>query len=58
MKIEIGNDNEIKDSNIGNNNTIDKGTEESFWKKYIVPIIIGVLTTVIAGFILFVLKWN
>ncbi len=58
MKIIIENNNKIKNSNIGENNTIGKNDENSFWKKHIIEIIVGVIIAVISGFILFILKWN
>lgn len=50
MKIEIGDKNRIKNSNIGNNNTINKDNKS---KKVIVDIIVGILVTVIGGLILY-----
>lgn len=58
MKIKIENNNKIKNSNIGDNNTIGKNDEKVFWKKHIIEIIVGVIISIISGFILFILKWN
>lgn len=58
MKIKIENNNKIKNSNIGVNNTIGKNDENVFWKKHIIEIIVGVIISIISGFILFILKWN
>ena len=57
MKINIGNNNEIKKSNIGQKNS-NKNLEGNNFLKIILEIIIGVLITVIGGYILFILKWN
>ena len=58
MKIEIENNNKIKNSNIGENNIIGKENEKNFLKKYIIEIIVGVVIAVISGFIIFILNWN
>lgn len=58
MKIEIENNNNIKNSNIGENNIIGKKDEKNFLKKYIIEIIVGVVIAVISGFIIFILNWN
>ena len=50
MKIEIGDKNKIKNSNIVNNNTIN---EDDKSKKVVVDIIVGILVTVIGGLILY-----
>ena len=49
MRIEIGDKNKIKNSNIGNNNTINKDDKS----KKIVDIIVGILVTVVGGLILY-----
>lgn len=58
MKIEIENNNKIKNSNIGENNIIGKDNEKNIWEKYIIEIIVGVIIAVISAFIIFILKWN
>ena len=50
MRIEIGDKNKIKNSNIGNNSTINKDDKS---KKVIVDIIVGILVTVVGGLILY-----
>lgn len=50
--ISIGDNNEIKNSVIGNTNKIDNGSEkESFFHKYMWPILSGVAIAVIAALI-------
>ena len=58
MKIKIQKNNKIKYSNIGEKNIIDNKTEKQFWKKYFVEIVVGVVSAVTAGYILYILKWN
>lgn len=58
MKIEIGDNNEIKNSNIGENNSINTNSENDKLWKMIIEIIIGIIATVVGGYILFKFKWN
>lgn len=51
MKIEIGNKNKIKKSNIGTSNKILNGEPNN--KKIPTDIIVGILVTVIGGIILY-----
>lgn len=51
MKIEIGNKNKIKKSNIGTNNKIEK--DESKGKSILVDILVGIFVTVVGGIILY-----
>ena len=48
MKIDIGNKNKIKNSNIGKYNKITKDE-----KNYVLEILIGIAVTVIGGIILY-----
>ena len=50
MKIEIGDKNKIKNSNIWNYNTINNDYKS---KNVVVYIIVGILVTVIGGLILY-----
>ncbi len=50
MKIKIGNNNKIKDSNIGDNNTIKK---EDNTNQVLIDIFVGLIVTVIGGLILY-----
>lgn len=51
MKINIGNDNKIKNSNIGTNNKMKK--DENKGEKIFIEILIGIFVTVVGGIILF-----
>lgn len=56
MTTKIGNNNKIKKSIIGNNNTI-KPKEKTLLNK-IIEIIIGLVITVIGAYIIYKLGWN
>lgn len=49
MKVNIGNKNKIKNSNIGTNNTINKEQK----KNYLTEIIVGIIITVVGGIIIY-----
>lgn len=51
MKVSIGNNNKIKNSNIGTNNKIEK--EESKGSNILIEILIGIFVTVVGGIILY-----
>lgn len=50
MKIEIGNKNKIKNSNIGSNNKIEN---EKNSNKILIDILVGLFVTIIGGIILY-----
>ena len=52
MKIEIGDKNKIKNSNIGINKTVEKQSNKN---KIIIEIITGIIITVAGGLILYYL---
>lgn len=60
MRIDIGNNNEIKNSIIGskNNKEIPKEDSKSNLFKIIIEIIIGIIVGVVVGFIIYKFKWN
>jgi len=58
MKIEIRDNNKIDNSNIGKNNSIKKEDEKNNIVKLIVEIIVGIIVTVIGGYILYKLNIN
>ena len=58
MKIEIRDHNKIDNSNIGKNNSIKKEDEKNNIVKLIVEIIVGIIVTVIGGYILYKLNIN
>ncbi len=51
MKISIGNNNKIKNSNIGTNNKIEK--DESKGKNFLIDVLVGIFVTVVGGIILY-----
>lgn len=51
MKIEIGNKNKIKKSNVGINNKIEK--DESNGKNFLIDIFVGIFVAVVGGIILY-----
>lgn len=57
MKISIGNNNKIENSNIGNNNTIRNDNKNKNTSR-ILEIIIGLIISIISGYILYKLGWN
>lgn len=50
MKIEIGNGNKIKNSNIGKNNKIES---EKTSNKILIDILVGLFVTIVGGIILY-----
>ena len=58
MKIEIRDNNKIDNSNIGKNNSIKKEDEKNNIVKLIVEIIVGIIVTLIGGYILYKLNIN
>lgn len=50
MKIEIGNRNKIKNSNIGKNNKIES---EKNSNKILIDILVGLFVTIVGGIILY-----
>lgn len=57
MKINIGNNNKIENSNIGKNNSNSNPEEHNFYK-IIIEIFVGITVSVIGGYILFKLNLN
>lgn len=57
MKINIGNNNKIENSNIGENNSNSNPEEHNFYK-IIMKIFVGITVSVIGGYILFKLNLN
>lgn len=51
MKISLGNNNKIKNSNIGTNNKLEK--DESKGKSVSIDILVGIFVTVVGGIILY-----
>lgn len=58
MKINIKNNNKIKNSNIGRENTIEKNKKENNTIKLLCEIITGIIITVVGGYILYKLNIN
>lgn len=58
MKIKINNNNKINNSNIGSGNTIEKNKEENNIIKLLWEIIVGIIVTVVGGYILYKLNIN
>ena len=59
MKIEINDNNKITVSNIGQNNKIETNEKkENNIKKIVLETIIGIITGVVVGIILYKLKMN
>lgn len=56
MRINIGNNNEIKKSVIGNNNKIHE-ERKSFFKK-IIEIIISIIVGLVVGYCIYKFGWN
>ena len=56
MKINIGNNNKIKNTIIGNNNNASKKNNKVF--KIILDIIIGIIITLVSAYIIYKLGWN
>lgn len=50
MKLEIGNKNKIKNSNIGDNNKIEK---EDKGKNILIDILVGLFVSIVGGIILY-----
>lgn len=55
MKVEIGNSNNIKDSNIGDNNKIKKEDKPNHT---VIDILVGIIVTVIGGLVLYFITKN
>ncbi len=49
MKIEIGNNNKIKNSNIGNGNAINKDKKTNV----IIDVLVGLFVTIVGGLIIY-----
>lgn len=58
MRIKIKDNNKISNSNIGNNNTIKSDKKEKYIVKIIIEIAVGILVSVIGGYILYKLNIN
>lgn len=56
MKINIGNNNNIENSTIGNNNNASKKDNKAL--KIIIEIIIGIIIALINAYIIYKLGWN
>ena len=56
MKINIGNNNKIKNTIIGNNNNASKKNNKVF--KIILDIIIGIIIALVSAYIIYKLGWN
>ena len=56
MKINIGNNNNINKSTIGNNNKFEK--EKSNFKKIILNLLITVFGGLIIGYLVYMFGWN
>lgn len=56
MKINIGNNNEIKKSVIGNNNKINEEKKSFF--KIIIEILISIVAGLIVGYCIYKFGWN
>ncbi len=57
MKINIGENNKIENSNVGQGNSCNNTKQPGFWK-IIVEILVGIIVAVVGGYILFRLNWN
>ena len=57
MKINIGDNNKIEKSNIGQNNSKNDCGNDNF-RKIVMEIVVGVLIAAISGYILFMFGWN
>lgn len=57
MKINIGDNNKIENSNIGQNSICSDSEKNSIWK-LVIEIIVGIIVAVISGYIIFRLDWN
>lgn len=58
MKVDIQNNNTIENSNIGRNNIINNSDDKAKIWKVMIEIGIGIIVTVIGGYILYKLKIN
>lgn len=58
MKVDIQNNNTIENSNIGRNNIINNSDDKAKVWKVMIEIGIGIIVTVIGGYILYKLKIN
>ena len=58
MKINIESNNKIENSNIGTDNVIHNNKEKNGILKIIIEICVGIIVTVIGGYILYKLNIN
>lgn len=58
MKIKIGNKNTLNNSNIGENNKIELEKNNNKFVSIIIEITIGIIVTVIGGYLLYKFKIN
>ena len=57
MEIDIGENNKIENSNVGQGNSYNNSKQHEFWK-IIIEILVGIIVAVVGGYILFRLNWN
>ena len=57
MKINIGDNNKIENSNIGQNNICNNSEKNSVWN-VVIEFIVGIIVALFSGYVLFRLNWN